>query len=61
MRRKLHRDRRIEVVGGMSDDEFAVASASLPSDLSPGVIVEADPHGDADPDDIAEPTGPAAA
>jgi hypothetical protein len=52
---------RIEVVGGMSDDEFAVEHVQLPADLRPGTIVEAEANGDADPDDIAEPTGPTAA
>ena len=52
---------KIEVTGGMSDAEFAAERALLPADLSPGVIVEADPVGPADPDDIAVPTGPTAA
>jgi hypothetical protein len=52
---------KIEITGGMSDAEFAAECALLPADLSPGVVVEADPVGLADPGDIAEPTGPAAA
>jgi hypothetical protein len=52
---------KIEIVGGMSDAEFEIERAQLPADLPPGTIIEADPHGDADPDDIAEPTGPTAA
>jgi hypothetical protein len=39
----------------MSGAEFAAARASLPADLSPGTITEADIRGDIDPDDVAEP------
>jgi len=52
---------KIEITGGMSDDEFAVEQTQLPAQILPGMVIEADPNGDADPDDIAEPTGPTAA
>ena len=54
---------KIEIVGGMSGNEFP----QLPADLPPGTIIEADERGDIDPCDAVEepkptsPVGPAAA
>lgn len=44
---------KIEVVGGMSDDEFATEQAQLPAEILPGMVIEAEANGDADPDDKA--------
>ena len=54
---------RIEVVGGMSRRDFPELPAEIPLTDESGrpTVIEAEPNGDADPDDIAEPTGPGAA
>ena len=54
---------KIEIVGGMSRRDFPELPAEIPLTDESGrpTVIEADPNGDADPDDIAEPTGPAAA
>jgi hypothetical protein len=44
----------------MSDAEFEIEQAQLPAEILPGMIIEAEPNGDADPDDVEpEPTLPA--
>ena len=54
---------KITIVGGSSRRDFPELAAEIPLTDESGrpTVIEAEPNGDADPDDIAEPTGPAAA
>jgi hypothetical protein len=54
---------KITIEGGMSRRDFPELPAEIPLTDESGrpTVIEAEPNGEADADDIAEPTGPAAA